>query len=136
MIYMGFYGVGKTTCQNDKMVDLTDLGQPSLSILLDAVAKYPIVMCDPQYEFVVLESGLPFIVVIPTPDRKEEFLANYRERYKKGTGGGDDKFCSIIDKNWYDWLDYSRKLPAYATIQLEKGEWMIDAIKAIQGHTK
>lgn len=136
MIYMGFYGVGKTTCKGKEMVDMEDFGQPSLQLLRDAVKKYPIVMCDPQWELAVLDSKLPFCVVIPTPDRKEEFQKNYRKRYAEGTGGGNDRFCQIIYENWDRWLDYSRKLPAYAIVQLEKGEWMIDAIKAIQAHTE
>ena len=135
ILILGFYGVGKTTCKNERMVDLTDLGSPSLDILQKYWNnhEYDVIMADPQWERVFIDSGIPFYVVVPTPDRKDEFLANDRERYKNGTGGGDDKFCNIIATNWYWWLEYSlTRIPCITTIQLEKGEWMADAINYLQ----
>ena len=135
LLLLGFYGVGKTYLKDRKgMIDLTDFGTPSLSTLLTYYNNpdYDIIMADSQWEKVFVNSRLPFYVVIPTPDRKDEFLINYRERYKNGTGGGDDRFCNIIDRNWDEWLDYSRtKIPCEEIIQLEKGEWMADAINYI-----
>ena len=137
MLIYGFYGIGKTSIKDGmEMVDMEDFGQPSLPILLDAVEKYPIVLADPQWENPILQSKIPFTVVIPTPDRKEEFQHNYRERYKRGTGGGDDKFCKIIYDNWDRWLDYCKRLPAETIIELEKGEWLIDAINYMKADNK
>lgn len=133
LLLLGFYGVGKTYLKDKEgMIDLTDLGIPSLSTLFLYYnnPSYNVIMADSQWEKVFIASGLPFYTVIPTPDRKEEFLHNYRERFSKGTGGGDDRFCSIIERNWYEWLNYSQtKIPCTAVIQIEKGEWMADVVE-------
>ena len=128
MLVIGFFGVGKTTLAvNDaKMADLTDLGSPSLSLLQDTVAKYDVVFADPTWEHIVLQSGLPFIVVVPSLDRKEEFLLNYSNRYKNGTGGGGKGFRKLIGDNWDFLIGHLQSLKSQATIVLEKGEFLSD----------
>lgn len=128
MLILGFFGVGKTTIKNEKMADLTDEGQPSLSLLQSAVSTYDVVMADPMWEDVFLKSGIPFYVVVPSINRKEEFLANFRRRCKEGKGGGSELFCKMVGDNWEKWITHLLSLPALAHIELEAGDWLSDAI--------
>ena len=132
MLILGFFGVGKTTCSNEKWADLEALGSPSLSLLKSAVEKYDIVFANPLLAPFVLKSGIPFHVVVPSLNRKEEFLHNFREREKMQTGGGDDWFCSLVGLNWEKWINHLLELPALSHIVLEKGEWLSDAIEALK----
>ena len=136
ILILGFYGVGKTYLKDRKgMIDLTDLGTPSLSTLLTYYNNpdYDVIMADPQWEKVFVQSKLPFYVVIPTPDRKEEFLTNYRNRFSINPGGGSEWFCKRVGDNWYEWLEYSRtKIPCTAVLELEKGEWIENVINYLK----
>lgn len=128
MLIIGFCGVGKTTyvANHANAIDLTCI-KPGQSALHKAVEKYEIVLADPSWLMVFVESKLPFYVVVPSIDLKDEYLANYRERYNNGTGGGDDRFCHFIGNNWDEWLRGLSFAPC-PIIELEKGEWLEDAV--------
>ena len=113
------------------MIDLTDEGKPSLSLLKNAVEKYDVVMADPSWEQVFLMSKIPFYVVVPSFDRKEEFIANFRERWKKGLGGGDDNFCRYVGNNWAIRIRQLMSLPSISCTVLEKGKWLKDVIDSL-----
>ena len=131
MLILGYYGVGKTTIKNEKWIDLTDEGRPSLSLLKYAVEHYEIVMADPSWENVFLKSGIPFHIVVPSPERKEEFLQNFRERHKKGLGGGDNAFCAMVSNNWERDIKHFLSLPALSHTILKDGEFLKDCIETL-----
>lgn len=59
----------------------------------------------------LVEEGLPFIYVIPTLDRKQEFLENYKQR------GNTKEFIENVNSNWERWLmisAYNISYPVYA----------------------
>lgn len=59
----------------------------------------------------LVKEGIPFIYVIPTTDRKIEFLENYKNR------GNTKKFIQNVDSNWDRWLmisAYNTDYPVYA----------------------
>lgn len=130
-LILGYYGVGKTTIKNERWADLTDEGRPSLSLLMYAVKKYDVVMADPTWEDVFVKSGLPFHVVVPSVDRKEEFLRNYRDRHEKGLGGGDPAFCSWVSERWFKDIKRMLSLKAVSQTVLHKGMWLSDCIQDI-----
>lgn len=132
MLILGFFGVGKTTCKNERVADLEELGPPSLSLLKEALEKYDVVMANPLLAPLLLKSGVPFHVVVPSLDRKEEFLDNFKERFKNGTGGGDFWFCSLVGLNWEKWINHLLELPALSYTILEKGEWLSDILPALK----
>ena len=142
VLILGFYGVGKTTALEDypNAVDLTDVldrsydEHPSLERFYQYWNddRYEIVMADPWWTKVILESGIPFYVVIPHRSRKNHFFSNFRKRYELGLGGGDDKFCDYVNKCWDGWLDfYKHKLPCIKVIELCDGKWMKHALDYI-----
>lgn len=49
----------------------------------------------------LVKEKIPFIYVIPTIDRKEEFLNNYKER------GNTKEFIEKVNINWERWLQIS-----------------------------
>lgn len=136
-LILGYWGVGKTTLveSTEKAVDLTDITIiPSLDILHQywADPSYDVVMADPNWEKVIIKSGIPFYVVIPTQDRLEEFIQNFQERYKQGKGGGDLIFCTLMKGRWKHWLDkYKNDIACVEVIELPSGQWLKDAIEYI-----
>ena len=59
----------------------------------------------------LVKEKIPFIYVIPTIDRKEEFLNNYKER------GNTPEFIENVNINWERWLQISvlnNEYPVYA----------------------
>lgn len=59
----------------------------------------------------LVKEKIPFIYVIPTIDRKAEFLNNYKER------GNTQEFIDNVDSNWERWLmisAYNKDYPVYA----------------------
>lgn len=137
VLILGFYGVGKTTMLRDypNAVDLTDVSRPSMETLMTYWndERYEIVMGDPQWTKVFLESGIPFYIVIPDAGRKKEFLENFRKRYVLGLGGGDDKFCDILNRNWDGWLwTYNTWIPSIRVFTLTEKMWLPDVINKIK----
>lgn len=55
----------------------------------------------------LVKENIPFIYVIPSLDRKEEFLNNYKER------GNTQEFISNVETNWERWVQISVLNNAY-----------------------
>ena len=58
----------------------------------------------------LVKENIPFIYVIPSLDRKEEFLYNYKQR------GNTKKFIEKVETNWERWLQisvYNNEYPVY-----------------------
>lgn len=59
----------------------------------------------------LVENSIPFIYVIPTLDRKLEFIENYKKR------GNTKEFIENVNSNWDRWLmisAYNISYPVYA----------------------
>ena len=134
MLIIGFFGVGKTTASlnDDRITDLTEEGSVSLFDLKNALANNKIVVVDPVWEKIVLASKEPFYVVVPNIDRKDEYLSNYKERYENGNGAGDKDFIFCMNVGWDIWIEHLKTLPSLATVELDEGEWLSDAIKELE----
>ena len=133
MLIIGFFGVGKTTASkmDCRITDLTEEGSVSLFDLKNALKNNEIVVVDPVWKKIVLASNEPFYVVIPKIDRKQEYLSNYKTRYDQQMGAGDKDFIFCMNIGWNIWIHHLQSLPSLATIELEEGEWLIDAIKEL-----
>lgn len=62
----------------------------------------------------LVKEKIPFIYVIPSLDRKEEFLNNYKER------GNTQEFIENVEVNWERWLQisvYNNEYPVYVCVQ-------------------
>ena len=140
-LILGFYGIGKTTYvkQNPRAVDITDYKLDSFNCDPEALKRfwedeeYDIILADPQWTKIILQSGYPFYVVIPRMDRKQEFLTNFVERWSTGSWKADIvDFYRQLSTYWEGWLDFYRyKLPAVRVIELWPGQWLGDVIDNI-----
>ena len=132
MLILGFFGVGKTTLSSkrDDVVDLDGMDQ-SIHTVRKMSEKYPIVLADPFWANPVRFARVPFYVVVPTIDRKEEYLSNFARRYIEGTGGGDEEFIEMINSEWDKWISYMKRLPSIKCVELPKGKWLEDVISSL-----
>ena len=67
---------------------------------------------------------IPFLIAIPTKDRKYEFIDNFKKR------GQNDDFCKKASENWDEKLDALVKMNEPKII-LKKGEFLEDYLKKI-----
>lgn len=141
-LILGFWGVGKSEYvkSHPGVIDLTDnkIGEfPSAEAVLKYWNddNYDIVMADPWFEKALLKAGIPFYVVLPTEDRKEEFRTNFIRRYQETDGnyGGDEIFLDTVIGNWERLIKHFRnEVPNLDVIELQSGQWIGDAIDIIQ----
>ena len=123
IIISAFPGIGKSTLYNENKINYSD-SDSSKSDKKDFPNNYikhikkirnkkHIIFISSHIDVrnKLVEECIPFIYVIPTLDRKEEFLNNYRER------GNVKDFIDNVDFNWEQWLmisAYNKSYPVYA----------------------
>lgn len=142
VLILGFYGVGKTTVLKDhpNAIDLTDVpktgkyNEPTLDDFYQYWNddRYEIVMGDPQWTRVFIESGIPFYIVIPKKGRWAEFQINFKRRHMYNQGGGDYTFMHTVMDCWAGWIwAYKHWIPNERIIELKPGQWMDYALQYI-----
>lgn len=70
----------------------------------------------------LLEAGLPFVVVVPHPDLKEEYLERYKER------GSPEAFIKLLDANFENWIREVQADTRLKVVVLDKGQTLMDVI--------
>lgn len=66
----------------------------------------------------LVANNLPFTLVYPQEDLKDEYLKRYKER------GSSEAFIALIDKNWSNWLGELREQKGCKHIELKSGEYL------------
>lgn len=61
---------------------------------------------------------IPFLLVYPALECKDEYLQRYRER------GSPDAFVNLLDKNWGDWIGDCQQQTGCAHRVLQPGEFL------------
>ena len=131
MIIIGYYGVGKTTfIEKHPEIDAFDLnsigGKPSLW-LLNRNLDHTYVLADPLWLETVQKSGLPYRLVIPSKDRKYEFLYHFMRR--TGNCAHGPLWCNEIEKKWDSDLDGLMKVTGCTvTILSSEGQFLDDIL--------
>lgn len=73
-------------------------------------------------------AGIPFVIVVPDPALKQEYLDRYRER------GSPEAFIKLLDANWYNWLgeceDYEGSCAG--RVVLGKGKYIANAVDELK----
>ena len=123
IIISAFPGLGKSTLYEENKINYSDSDSskfdkkhfPSNYIkhIKKMIKEKHLVFVSSHIEVrnMLVEEGLPFIYVIPTLDRKQEFLENYKQR------GNTKEFIENVDSNWERWLmisAYNISYPVYA----------------------
>lgn len=113
IIISTFPGLGKSTLYNENKVNYSDSDSSKFnksdfpSNYIEHIKKIKskkhliFVSSHISVREALVKENIPFIYVIPTIDRKEEFLNNYKER------GNTQEFIDNVDINWERWLQIS-----------------------------
>lgn len=123
IIISAFPGIGKSTLYNENKINYSDSDSSKFdkkNFSSNYIKHIKKIRKEKQLIFIsshitvreaLINAGIPFIYVIPTLDRKEEFLENYKQR------GNTKEFIENVDSNWERWLmisAYNISYPVYA----------------------
>lgn len=122
LIIAGFPGMGKSYLFNENKeyysdsdsskFDKKDFPKNYIEHIKKLIGKKQLILVSSHIEVrnALLQAGLPFIYVLPTLDRLEEFCINYKKR------GSSKEFIEKVRKNWEQWLmisGYNTEYPVY-----------------------
>lgn len=135
-VFSGFPGIGKSSVFRDsqgyRVADsdsstfpkgdafpanyLTHIQEtrPTVDILL--VSSHDIVRDEME------EYGIPFYLVYPTMDQKQDYMQRYRER------GSPEPFLDLMDKNWDKFITGCQQQDGCTHVVLQKGQYLSDVI--------
>lgn len=123
IIISGFPGLGKSALYKENKVNYSDSDSSKFSkknFPTNYIKHIKEVMKKKHLVFIsshiavreaLVKEKIPFIYVIPTIDRLEEFCYNYKQR------GSSKEFINNIRDNWERWLmisAYNKDYPVYA----------------------
>lgn len=123
IVISGFPGMGKTLLHKEHIklysdsdsskFDKKNFPKNYIKHIKSLIGKKQLIFVSSHIEVrnALVHNGIPFIYVIPTLDRKAEFLNNYKER------GSPKEFIDNVDRNWERWLwisAYNIHYPVYA----------------------
>lgn len=123
IIISAFPSMGKTTLYNENKINYSDSDSSQFDkkrFPKNYIKHIKKVRKEKQLIFVsshidvrteLVKEKIPFIYVIPTMNRKIEFLENYKNR------GNTKEFIANVEMNWDRWLmlsAYNKAYPVYA----------------------
>jgi hypothetical protein len=140
-VYSAFPGVGKTTYFNttDRNVLDSDSSKfdkknfPSNYIehiernIQDPKVDKILVSSHKDVRDALLKKGIPFVLVYPDRDIKDEYIQRYKDR------GNNDAFVDLLEKNWDNWMDEMDQMEApqgqtLYKVKLGSGQYLTDVI--------
>jgi hypothetical protein len=140
-VYSAFPGVGKTTYFNttDRNVLDSDSSKfdkkhfPDNYIehiernIQDPKVDKILVSSHKDVRDALLKKGIPFVLVYPNRDIKDEYIQRYKDR------GNNDAFVDLLEKNWDNWMDEMDQMEApkgqtLYKVKLGKGQYLADVI--------
>ena len=135
-VYSAFPGVGKTYYfkTTDKNVLDSDSSTFDKSLFPDNYIEHierniqnPIVdnilvSSHKDVRDALLKKGIPFVLVYPDRNIKEEYIQRYKDR------GNNDAFVDLLDKNWDNWIDEMDNQEGCKKIILGSGQYLTDVI--------
>ncbi len=135
-VVAAFPGTGKSTyCRNhpdcsdsdSSKFDKAEFPQNYIEHIKSLIGKktYVFVSSHKAVRDALLAAGIPFNLVIPTLDCKEEYLKRFKER------GNPESFIKLISDNWETWISdcaTQQKGVGRVVVMLSKGTFLSDAI--------
>lgn len=70
----------------------------------------------------LVEREIPFTLVYPARELKEEYLERYKER------GSPEAFINLLDKNWDEWITQLQQQEGCTHIVLEAGQFISNVV--------
>jgi hypothetical protein len=135
-VFSGFPGVGKSTVFNnadglvvadsdsstfdkkefpDNYLMHIQETRPSVDVLL--VSSHNVVRDELE------ERGIPFHLVYPTVDQKDEYMARYKQR------GSPQPFLDLMDQNWEKFIGECAQQQGCTHVVLKPGQFLGDVIQ-------
>jgi hypothetical protein len=140
-VYSAFPGVGKTTYFNttDRNVLDSDSSKfdkknfPANYIehiernIQDPKVDKILVSSHKDVRDALLKKGIPFVLVYPNRNIKDEYIQRYKDR------GNNDAFVDLLEKNWDNWMDEMDQMEApqgqtLYKVKLGSGQYLADVI--------
>jgi hypothetical protein len=81
----------------------------------------------------LVANGVPFVVVYPTRDQKEEFLSRVRNR---STGLCGEFGLNLLTKMWDTWLEQMESQVACGRVILQNQQYLADVLEDIKNTKK
>ena len=136
IIISAFPGLGKSTLYNENKIDYSDSDSSKfnkkdfpnnyIKHIKKVIKNKKIVFISSHIEVrnALVKENIPFIYVLPTIDRKEEFLLNYKNR------GNTQEFIDNVNVNWERWVQISILNNEHPVYVCKKG-YIKDNLKSI-----
>jgi hypothetical protein len=70
----------------------------------------------------LLKKGIPYVLVYPERDIKDEYIQRYKDR------GNNDAFVDLLNKNWDNWMDEMDNQEGCQKVTLSSGQYLADLI--------
>ena len=135
-VYSAFPGVGKTTYFNTTENNVLDSDSSKFDKkyfplnyidhiernIQDPKVDKILVSSHKDVRDVLLKKGIPYVLVYPNRDIKDEYIQRYRDR------GNNDSFVDLLDKNWDNWMDEMDNQEGCQKIKLNSGQYLSDVI--------
>lgn len=131
--YRNFYEVSASLEEGEQIKANDDLELQSgwqedyYNALIDTAKNYPDqIVVIPTISAVLRkmeENNIPYTLVIPDRDLKEEYEKRYRER------GNTEEFLNVFIGNWDAWMDVIRQNKGKQVIELQGGQFLSDVIQ-------
>lgn len=136
LVISAFPGCGKSHFfRNNKDMEVLDsdsskfdkahFPQNYIEHIKSNLGKVDIIMVSSHKEVrdALVENGIPFILVYPSPEIKEEYIQRYIDR------GNTGSFVQLLNNNWEIWLKELEKQKGCKKIKLKKGQYLSDVIQ-------
>lgn len=127
IIIAGFPGIGKSILHKEHIKLYSDSDSSKfnkkdfpgnyIEHIKNLIGKKQLILVSSHIEVrdALVKEGIKFIYVIPSLDRKEEFLNNYKER------GNTQEFINNVETNWERWVQISVLNNAYPVYVCTRG---------------
>jgi hypothetical protein len=135
-VYSAFPGVGKTTYFNNTEKNVLDSDSSKFdkrefpanyidhikrNVTNDSVDKI-LVSSHKDVRDALHKEGIPFVLVYPEMELKDEYIQRYKER------GNNDAFVKLLEQNWENWIDEMDNQKGCYRVKLGSGQYLVDVI--------
>jgi len=146
-VISGFPGIGKSTLfENNRALEFLDSDSTNFSWADESKetrnqdwpqnymehivesAKYADAIFVSTHDTVrnaLIESRVPFVLVYPSLEMKEEYIQRYKDR------GNDEKFVKLLEANYKVWIENLMSQEGCKHVVLQPGQYLSDVIGEI-----
>lgn len=145
-VVAAFPGCGKSTMQKEfpqisdsdsSLFDKSQFPQNYLQHIQDRLRRglCTFVSSHDVVRKALVENYVPFVLVYPAMECKDEYIRRYIER--AGTGGlmnaDETPFANLMAKNWEDWITQCQQQGGCLKRELKPGQYLVDVIEFRDG---